>query len=524
MHLCLRDYKRITAAALCLLLGGSVAGCGASSAENQVSLADLAMGNSKAQVRIDYEVPVQIPGIWVDQVGYESDSEKIAVFCSSTLPESFSVIELDTGKEVYKGEIIKPSYDEESKKTYGIGRFGDLKDDGKYYIFAETIGESYSFSVGEGIYTDIFDTACKNYYINRCGTSLSETAAGKASRSACHTQNAHLQEDNSVALHITGGWHMDEHADRDCLIGSKIVDNLLMAYELNPESFLDDTGILESGNEIPDILDEARYEVDWLLKMQDAKTGAVYGAAVTIAEEGTDIFTAPVVVTPISMDATIYFAAALSRFSIVFGQFDEEYATIALKAADRAFTAYISSQDTDENYGVFMAAAQLYRATGNDKYKDILDKFFSAEKFWNKLYSDENIFLGAVTYLSTNQAVDTDVCGKLMKALMRQSEDISQRAKDSYYQVADTDEKDGFADLLRDMRSLSVVNHIIYNHEYTTIIEDHVHYLMGMNKDAVNYITGDTEHSFKDMDGKNCVLSDPLANAMFVIMMSAIDK
>ncbi len=47
-----------------------------------------------------------------------------------------------------------------------------------------------------------------------------------------------------------------------------VVVPLLMAYELNPSVFGDDWNIPESGNGVPDILDEVRWECDWLLRMQ----------------------------------------------------------------------------------------------------------------------------------------------------------------------------------------------------------------------------------------------------------------
>jgi endoglucanase len=63
--------------------------------------------------------------------------------------------------------------------------------------------------------------------------------SGDNGHSACHTTEAKLQENTDTTLDVTGGWHMDEHADRDVLIGSRIVENLLLAYEMNPGAFTD---------------------------------------------------------------------------------------------------------------------------------------------------------------------------------------------------------------------------------------------------------------------------------------------
>ncbi len=514
--------NRITAAGISLLIAGSVAGCGASSAENQVSMPELPVAAPKATVDIDYEVPVQIPGIFVDQEGYAPNSEKTVVFSAKELPETFSIIDVDTGKEVYTGEVIKPSYDEASGKNMGIGRFNEFRDQGEYYIKTDNIGESYTFYIKDGIYNEVFDEACKRYFINRCGIALSETRAGVSAHSACHTAAAHLKESPDTALDITGGWHMDEQADRDSLTGSRIAMNLLMAYEMNPDSFLDDTGIPESKNEIPDILDEIKYEIEWLMKMQDSKSGGIYGAAVTEADSGNDILAAPVTVTPVSMDATINAAAALASFSYTYHQFDAELATLVLKAADRAFSCYLNNQKISDNTAVFKAAAQLYRATGTSKYSEVLDSYFNKEDFTELFNSDENIFLGSVTYLSTNQAVDTKQCERLMKLLMHRSEDIAARATAGPFRVSEEQVGDGYGGILVDMRCLAVTNHIIYNYEYTTIVENHLHYLCGMNPEAINYVTDRTDRTYRQQEGGSSVMNDPEADALLIFMMSAV--
>lgn len=53
----------------------------------------------------NYEVPESLPSILVDQVGYASDSSKVAFFRGELLPDYFMIIDADSGQEVYKGEI-----------------------------------------------------------------------------------------------------------------------------------------------------------------------------------------------------------------------------------------------------------------------------------------------------------------------------------------------------------------------------------------------------------------------------------
>ncbi len=386
------------------------------------------------------------------------------------------------------------------------------------------MGESYPFKSSQDRFRDVFTKACKQYYINRCGIALSENYAGESAHSACHTQMAHLQEDPEAALDVTGGWHLDGQAGRDTGLGSSVVENLLLAYEMNPDAFTDETGIPESGNGIPDIIDEIRYEADWLLKMQDSKTGGVYGAAITSGNGNSDIFSAPVEVTPVSMDATIGFAATMARFSYVYQQFDQGYATTALKAADRAWESFSINQSVYESTAAFKAAAQLYRATGNNKYEHVLDSFFVKDDLLELFNSDENIFMGAVTYLSTNQDVDKEQCEKLIKALMKRSEEIASKSTESRYLVVDAAEGEDFSKLLDEARCLTVTNHIIYNHEYTTILENHAHYMMGMNPSCMNFVTSGTDRDHEDVDNYNGVMNDPQKDALLVFMLSVLEN
>lgn len=97
--------------------------------------------------------------------------------------------------------------------------------------------------------------------------------------------------------------------------GAKSVADLLIAYGQNPGMFSDSIGIPESGNGVPDVLDEARYELEWMLKMQDSETGGVHHKVscenfpgYVMPENETD----ELIVTPVSTTATADFCAAMA--------------------------------------------------------------------------------------------------------------------------------------------------------------------------------------------------------------------
>ena len=81
-------------------------------------------------------------------------------------------------------------------------------------------------------------------------------------------------------LDVSGGWHDAGDYGRYVPTGTKAVIDLMLAYQMNPHLFTNAIGIPESGNGVADILDEARVELEWLLKMQNG-WGGVYDKVVT---------------------------------------------------------------------------------------------------------------------------------------------------------------------------------------------------------------------------------------------------
>lgn len=169
---------------------------------------------------------------------------------------------------------------------------------------------------------------------------------------------------------------------------AKAAADLMLAYEKTPGLFTDNTGIPESGNGISDVLDETRYELEWILKMQDANNGGAYHKVTCMAFPGTvkpEDETEELVVAPVSNTATGDFAAVLALASRIYKDADKAFADRCLKAAEKAF-GYVKAHVLDPGftnpkeittgeYGddncqdeYFWAAAELYKATGKEEY------------------------------------------------------------------------------------------------------------------------------------------------------------
>ncbi|MCM1261785.1 MAG: glycoside hydrolase family 9 protein [Butyrivibrio sp.] len=466
----------------------------------------------------DYVIPESLPEIVVNQVGYSADSKKIAVFRGEVLPSTYDLIDVSTGETVYTGAIEQMGYNDATQENISYGDFSEYNAPGTYYLQAEVIGRSYPFVIGQTPYDSIFNDALKQYYYSRCGLTLSTEFAGNAAHNACHTKMAKYEEDTEMQMEVSGGWHVDETGKRDVVECCSAIDNLLLAYELYAHVFTDDIGIPESGNEIPDILDEIKYEADWLLKMQDATSGAVY-SAVNVRNASSASY--QLYIEQITMDATIHFAAAMAKFSYLYQNYDIDFATQCIKAADRAYRyagEYINDV-SPEDY--FFAATELYRATGTYTYRKVAHDYL--ENADELDMDNDSVFWGCVTYISTKQKVDSTLCDKATGVLMRDVEKISYASKASKYLTEGNSEQDNNAELLQKMTRLAVVDHIITNHEYTTVLENHLHYFLGRNAQSISYIDGVGSRNYQKINEKLGIMNQVDLNAEFILMISAIE-
>ena len=67
-----------------------------------------------------------------------------------------------------------------------------------------------------------------------------------------------------------------------------------------------------------------------------------------------------------------------------------------------------------------------------------------------------------------------------------------------------------------------MVDHIITNHEYTTVLENHLHYFLGRNPEAISYVDGAGKKSYQEIDEKLGIMNQVNLDAELILMMSAV--
>lgn len=467
---------------------------------------------------IDYSVPRSTPHILVDQHGYLKDSTKYIFFFGEEIPNEFSVVNASTGEVVMTGVPIDRGNGKESKIRIAMGDISELSTDGEYFVRADLLGESFHFLISDDLYGNLFKEAQKTYYYNRCGMTLTEDYAQSMAHNACHVGESVLREDITATVDVTGGWHQDSSGSKDVASAAQTMAAMLMSYEIFPEVFSDDVGIPESGNGIPDILDECRYETEWLLKMQNKSTGAVYSAvSVVEGQDGTVSY-----VEQVTEDSTLAFAYILAKFSFLYQNYDLEFATNCLKASDRAwrYSVLNEQEENGENDWKVAAAAEIYRASGIKDCGDFVNNYWMSHNVINP--ENRIIFLAEVTYINTKQPVETAYCERITKAIMKRAEEISDLSRNSSLLVPSNDEQSNNNELLDNMIVMTVVDYIISNHEYDTIIQNYLHFFLGRNKQSITYLDNVGSFSYKEIQDSLGLMKQFDQDSKLIFMLSKI--
>lgn len=228
----------------------------------------------------------EIALIRVDQFGYYENQIKIAVLADPQL----GVNALDSYTPSNNIKLIDASNDQAvSNLTKTVINNGDtdalsgdkvwqidftsFKTPGTYYI--EDLDKnvrSHDFVIGEeNNYGNLLRAALKQLYYQRCGH---DKVSDEWSDVKCHEdldQDTDCRDYHGILSNrdLSGGWHDAGDYGKYVGFAYPAVNDLLSAYLMNPtfwNSF--EVGIPESGNGNPDILDEVKWELDWLLKMQ----------------------------------------------------------------------------------------------------------------------------------------------------------------------------------------------------------------------------------------------------------------
>ncbi len=374
----MKKYKNFVCAGFALLL--SIAGCEAKK---------VAKNEAK---------------IHVSQLGYTPNSDKKAMIVPDGIVDSFYLCDAASGKVCYRGKLTPKKYWDLSGEELQWADFSTYKTSGEYYI---SVGDkrSYKFTISPKAYDDLTLWAHKTFYLWRCGVDCTEEFSNFHGQSYAHKAG---HPDVNVIVHPSaesagrktgssvkspGGWYDAGDYGKYTVNSAISLESMLMGYEVFPKFYNNfDMEIPESVNNTPDVLDEAMYNLKWMLTMIDTVDGCVAHKVTTkrfvsmVLPEKTDAqryLIGKSTATNYGFAAIMAKAARLYKNNPDYPDFSEKamrYAKQAYEWAEKTPRTVFHNPDSivTGSYSArfpeqfkFWADVEFYLSTGDEKYVDL---------------------------------------------------------------------------------------------------------------------------------------------------------
>jgi endoglucanase len=418
--------------------------------------------------------------------------------------------------------LSDPVFDEASGDTVRVLDFSGISKPGRYFIFAD--GETVTIEIKEKPYHALSGALVKAFYYQRCGCELPEKYAGPYCHGACHLGKAVLVNDDgtvdsNTVIDCAGGWHDAGDYGRYTAPAATALGHLLYSYELFPQAYKDELNIPESGNGVPDILNECRYELEWMLKMQRADGGLYHKTAtrnfahfIMPEEDNDDLF-----LFRVTYSSTAGFAASIAQASRVYRPFDAAFSAKLLEAAKKAWDWMEANPvfDTFANPpgfhsggygdffcedGLFWASAELYSITGDSRYIEALKKCVNNVDI-SKFGWKQTAGFGALCCLFVlKEKLEGNLFASIKERFIRGADSFLALAEKSAYGTALG--ADGYVwgsalPILNNAIAMICACLLTKDMKYRNAAQNQLDYLLGMNATGYSFVTGFGERAFR---------------------------
>ena len=520
------------------------------SAKTTVCLDDVSLLGQAAE-----PVTETKPSIRVNQHAYLPNAVKRASVVSDT-PEPLAWTLRDTaGEELLSGMTSVFGLDASSQDRLHTADFSPLTQEGEYVL--EVAGEtSHPFEVRADAYRALKYDALRYFYHNRSGIEIETryTGGGRGSyapnagwaRPAGHLSEGVNKGDYDVpcwpvvegaprgcdyTLDVTKGWY-DAGDHGKYVVNSGISTWTLMnLYERSlardDRSFGDGAlNIPESGNGVSDLLDEVRWNLEFMLAMQVPQGEELAGMVHHKVHDfnWTGLGLAPHedpqmrYLVPPSVTATLNLAASAAQCARIWKHIDPKFSAECMKAAKRAWKA---AQDHPEMYydnccdngggpygdldasdEFYWAAAELFITTGKKEYQRYLagsDDYLKlpvSQDSPSSMYWGDTAALGNISLLSVPNKLGKTSLETLKKSVMESADTYVELSQNEGYGLPfSTNDEGEFpwgsnSSVLNNAIVLGVAYDLSGNDGYLRALTQGADYLLGRNAMDQSYITG----------------------------------
>ena len=433
----------------------------------------------------------QSESVHVSQVGFRPDDPKKIAFLSGWLGDGgpidyaegikFEVINEENSQAVFNGSTQLASSKDQSDDVYdnnyaGVDvyymDFSDLQEPGDYRVCVRGIGCSFPFPIAKNVWQEAFQVSVKGLYHQRSGIELDPSYSDFSRPRSFHPDDGVVVYASNVALMDTRSGLNPENGTFKALVSNKTNQVLPEAWggtmdagdwdrriqhlkasrfllelaELFPEFVQQiNLNIPESNNQLPDIVDEALWNVDFYKRLQTPEGGIRGGiessehpryGEMSWQESLTVIAYAP------GVWSSYLYAGVAARASEIVRPFDQVRADNYLQSAFKAMSwaeQQLPRRPDDDPHQVNdarnLAAAELYKATGQDKWHQLFLKttvFTDPDTgVFKYLFYDQAD--AAWVYVNTDYQTQLEVVENCQKALIEEANQRKGLAESTSY-------------------------------------------------------------------------------------------
>ena len=422
----------------------------------------------------------------INQMGYFTNADKKATYATAEekAAADFKIVD-EKGKTVFTGKTVPAGFDEMAGEYCQIIDFSKFKTPGVYTIVVGNDDKdknniSHEFRIGDDIYDGVLRNALNYYYLYRSGADTEEkyiTSGDKKKlahkdinqKDLAYVQSAWLSRfypygsigpiKKDTLLDVSGGWYETNDYAKSVVNGGTALWLLQNMYERSkkngtdskwadgktmtvPEKYKLSNGESVNCTETPDILDEARYELEFMFRMiVDPEKDKVWGENYSdfVYDQVQEMNSLPVPYTPLdyigyerdpriisppSYGATLNMIACAAQAARLWKGIDDDFAKECLDHAQKSWEAVMKRQtelknkkadddgteytyktwadlghvNNDADDEAYWAACELFATTGDKTYYEYLKDYNGAvEPNGLQAFGVPNVFATANT-------------------------------------------------------------------------------------------------------------------------------
>ncbi|WP_184550749.1 glycoside hydrolase family 9 protein [Mucilaginibacter sp. FT3.2] len=470
--------------------------------------------------------------IRLNQIGFYPGATKKAVVLSGD-SRSFT-IQTSNRSVVYTGKLIPSVNSSFAGKTTYIADFTTFNKPGQYLLNVAGLGNSYPFTIQNNVHQKVAAGVVKAYYFMRASTPLRARYAGKWNRAEGHPDDKVLIHPSAASdkrpagtiISSPGGWY-DAGDYNKYVVNSGISTCTLLSLYQDFPAYMNTVklNIPESGNGLPDILNEVLWNLRWMLTMQDPNDGGVYHKLTNAAFdkfEMPDKDATPRYVVQKGTAATLDFAAVMAQAATIFKQFPKQTPGLAdscIAAAKNAWSwavknpnvAYRQEENnikftpaiTTGGYGdnnftdeFIWAASAMFTATQDAAYINNIN-LLPDDKMPVPTWSQVKL-LGYYALINDTHAADLKAIKELpeiKKRLLNTADGLIKGVEDNAYQTSMTLSARHFgwgsnSDAANEGVLLLQAYRLSHDKKYLDNALADLDYLLGRNATGYSYVTG----------------------------------